>query len=309
MGASSTGTPARRSPGDNSALRDMARHVDELPLLPQVLVRILQLSPSADDYFEQFEELARQDPSFAVRVVALANSAASAPMVPVASIRESLTRMGVSAVNGLVASLAVQRVFMPSDPTQVRLWRHAIQVAVAAQKIAAVARRLGVDPGHAYLAGLLHDIGRFVMLEHAAPDLLKVDESKWTSPEELVQADVDVYTYTHSELGYLACRRWGLPDEVCHVVQTHHDKLDSVIEPGSVEATTFCVQIADRVSVFLLDAPERPDWSEQEIDDVLTGRCLRTTHERLLLPVARLTESIDAMENESERLLSGLGFG
>jgi HD-like signal output (HDOD) protein len=61
----------------------MASKIGELPLLPQVLVKILQLNTSAVDYFEQFESLANEDPALAVRIVAMANSAASAPAVRV----------------------------------------------------------------------------------------------------------------------------------------------------------------------------------------------------------------------------------
>jgi HD-like signal output (HDOD) protein len=77
----STATP--RVKFDTTALHSMASKIGELPLLPQVLVKILQLNTSAVDYFEQFESLANEDPALAVRIVAMANSAASAPAVRV----------------------------------------------------------------------------------------------------------------------------------------------------------------------------------------------------------------------------------
>ncbi len=61
---------------------------------------------------------------------------------------------------------------------------------------------LKIDPAEAYLVGLLHDVGRFIMYEHASEDLLKVDEQNWTSPEQLAAADIEVFKFTHSELGY-----------------------------------------------------------------------------------------------------------
>lgn len=99
-----------------SALHAMDVIIDELPLLPQVLVRILQLNSNSEDYFEQFELLAREDPALAIRVVALANSAASAPVSPIVSIKDALTRMGATTIRNLVTSIAVQRVFLPSKP-------------------------------------------------------------------------------------------------------------------------------------------------------------------------------------------------
>jgi hypothetical protein len=106
------------------------------------------------------------------------------PAVPVVSIRDALTRMGAQAIRNLVASLAVQRVFLPTKPNEVRLRQHSVYAAVAAAMIAETASDRKIDPAEAYLVGFLHDIGRFVMFEHAAPNLLKVDESHWEAPDQ-----------------------------------------------------------------------------------------------------------------------------
>lgn len=91
----------------NSALQNMEGKIDELPMLPQVCVKILQLDPSSGNYFKEFGKLTIEDPAFSAAQVT--------KIVPI----------------------------------------------------------LDVDPAEAYLIGLLHDIGRFVMFEHAAPNLLE----------------------------------------------------------------------------------------------------------------------------------------
>ena len=290
----------------DEALHEMARHIDDLPLLPQVLVRILQLNPSAEDYFENFEVMATEDPAFAVRVVALANSASSAAAAPIETIKGALARLGAGTVANYVASLSVQRVFVPSEPSQIRLWKHSIETAVGAQHIARLVDSLGVDPDQAYLVGLLHDIGRFVMLEHAAPELREVDEHNWATPEELVQADIDVYAYTHSELGYLACKRWGLPDSIAAVVRAHHDDLPKAIVAGSTDAGVFCVQVADRVSTLL--EQQSGERTDAEMEALIQEACLRSRRAQALLPAATLCAELPAIREESARLFSNLGF-
>ncbi len=293
---------------DKSALRAMKAKIDTLPLLPQVLVKLLQLSQTSPDYFDQVEKLAEEDPAFAVRVVALANSASSAPAVPITSIKVALTRMGSAAVGDLVASLAVQRVFMPREANQVRLWQHSISAAVATQRVAGLIPSLELEPGQAYLAGLLHDIGRFVMLEHAAPSLRKVDESNWHTPEELIAADVEIYKFTHSELGFLACRRWGLPDDIAEMVRYHHAPIDGDIDAGSWVALTVCVQIADRLCLSIVERPSDEEQSPEQIEERIVRDCLQTDQERHLLSPAALQAAIPLIQRDSERLLAGLGF-
>ncbi len=292
----------------SQALHSMEEHIDALPLLPQVMVRILQLDASADNYFEQFEQLASEDPAFAVRIVALANSASSSPIEPVCTIRDALTRMGAARVTSFVASLSVQRVFMPTESSQVGLWKHAIETAVSAKRIAQIAPHLQVDPAQAYLVGLLHDIGRFVMLEHAAPELRRVDESDWDTPEDLIEADLAIYHFTHSELGYLACKHWCLPDVIGRVIRTHHDALPDKVSPGSMDAERFCVQVADRISIMLTKTEDLDDLDEAATLDLIRERCLACGAAEAVVTAAALSAELDWIRSESARLFANLGF-
>ena len=296
---------------DTKELRKLEQKVDELPLLPQVLVRILQLDSEDNEYFEQFELLANEDPTLAVRVIALANSAVSSPVSPVVAIKEALARVGVAAINSLVMSLAVQRVLMPTTPDQVRLWKHSIYVAVASRAIAKITPALDVEPSQAYVAGLLHDLGRFTMLEHAAPSLLAVDESHWQTPGELIAADLELYKFTHCELGYLACKHWGLPDVLADVVRNHHQDLGDSAPQDTAAALTRCVQIADRLSISVLENDE----VEQEHDEAMSAAsatiaetCVPTVFERQHCPPALLFGSIPRIQSQARVLLAGLGF-
>jgi len=290
------------------ALKQMEAKIDELPLLPQVLVRLLQLKPTAEDYFESFEGLAKEDPAFAVRVIALANSATSSPVSPIETIREAMARMGATRIGALVASLAVQKVFMPTEDGQVRLWIHSIYAAVAAEAIAGRCTALGLDPGKAYLAGLLHDIGRFVMLEHAAPSLKAVDESNWATPEELVAADVEVYKFTHSELGFLACQRWSLPEDLAQAVRDHHSALSDAFEPGSLDALNYCIQIADRLCINALECDGFDALDADQRVRILEAECLTPVSESRIVSPEMLDALVPFAKRDGGALLSNLGF-
>ncbi len=290
------------------ALHSMEEKIDELPLLPQVLVRILQLDPKSEEYFEEFEHSAKEDPAFAVRVIALANSAASSPVAPISVIRDALARMGATTVAGFVASLAVQRVFMPTEPNQILLWKHSISTAVAAQRVAELVPQLQVHPGHAYLVGLLHDVGRFVMFEHAPKQLLEVDEHNWRTPDEMEAVDVEVFNFTHSELGYLACEHWGVPDAIAEIIRHHHAPLQGTVVPGSGDATTFCVQVADRLSVTLIDSDDFETLSDEQKKERIALYCLKSEEERRLLAVDRLAAEVPIIRRESGYLMENLGL-
>ena len=293
----------------SAALEAMAQKVDGLPLLPQSLVSVLRLDPDEGDYFDRFEELAREDPALAVKIVSFANSAASAPMSPILSIQAALARMGIQPIRSLVASLGVQRVFMPTEPSQVNLGKHSITVGVASQRLAMLLSDLKVEPGFAYLAGLLHDVGRFVMFEHASADLLRVDESNWHSGDDLVSADLDVFLFTHSELGYLACQRWGLPDEIADVVRNHHENLELPVAPGSNAATNLCVQVSDWLDLRIFSNDEFKDAPCDEMAKIIARECPVIETLGTFIDPQALSLHLPAMRSEADELLSGLGFG
>ncbi|MGR8950595.1 MAG: HDOD domain-containing protein [Gammaproteobacteria bacterium] len=81
------------------------------------------------------EQLAREDSRFTVRLLSGANSGGSAPTQPIKSIKDAPVHIAAAKITHLVASLAVERVFVPTSPFQVGPWRDSIQVDLAAQII------------------------------------------------------------------------------------------------------------------------------------------------------------------------------
>src|SRR5271166_1047395 len=132
---------------------DLAAHAEQLPLLPTVVMRVLALDTRSDQYFEALLAVAEEDPTFAVRLIRLANAPSSAPSTPIVTIRQAVVRLGARECAGLVTTLAVARVFVPTTAGHRNLWLHSLQVAVAARVIAGLMTGASVSPEHAYLAG------------------------------------------------------------------------------------------------------------------------------------------------------------
>ncbi len=241
----------------SAGMRSVASAVDQLPVLPSVVSRMLTLDPAAEGYFDAVLSIAEEDPTFAVRVIRLANSPTSAPTKPIVSVRQAVVRLGARECAALVTALSVSRVFIPTTQGQRNLWVHALQTAVAARTIAAIPAARRCSPEQAYLAGLLHDIGRFVMFEAAANDLGRVDETHWSSPQQLLDVETRLLGYDHAQLGAAVCKRWLLPDAVTELVRLHH-----VAEvPASLGASEFghllrVVQMADMFSVTMMVDPD-----------------------------------------------------
>jgi HD-like signal output (HDOD) protein len=240
-------------PDDRRERRGLSRpgrdvEIDQLPVLPGVMVRLMSLSPESEELFEDVLEISRQDPGLALRVIRTANSPMSAPISPIDTIEGAIARLGASHVMDLVTTVAVARVFVPSTPGETDLWLHAIEVATASRTIIEQYHVQGITTGHAYLAGLLHDIGRFVLFDQSPQFIRAVDDLAWTTPTELIDAERQICGIDHAELGGRVCAHWDVPERIRTVVHDHHRALADT--PPAVRALLGVVKLADWVSIW-----------------------------------------------------------
>ena len=222
--------------------------IQQLPLLPSVLMRALRLDLNAEDLFDRLLALLRADPAFAVRLMRIANSASVSPAKEVRTLNQALTVVGCNATINLITLHSAMRVFVPSHDWERDLWRHAFDVACLMQSLA-LKLKSGIDPDQAYLAGLLHDIGRFILYLEAPEALREVDETAWSTPQQLVEAEMAICGFDHAELGFLALQKWTLPLTLALTVRYHHVNQSHKIEmPEQVRPIILLLQFADWIS-------------------------------------------------------------
>lgn len=249
-------------------LRRLIGRISELPVLPSVLVELLVLDPQADSYPDQVTELISIDPGFSLRVLRAANSADSAPIAPIVSISAAIARIGTVRAARLVLAGGVVRAFVPRDAWERSLWLHALQVGAMSRELAHANPSLGVAPEHAYAAGLLHDVGRFIMFQEAPEQLRDIDEGEWGDAAGLLEIERSVCGIDHCQVGAMACERWGLPIPLIAAVELHHGTPG---EPHSTDPLVKVVRAAD-LSMFPSSIPGQPSFAERsdaEVDATL----------------------------------------
>lgn len=131
------------------------------PVLPNVVSKMLVLDKESEDYYEDVLSLASEDPFIAAKIIFLANSAALAGRTKIETLTQAVVRVGINQVSTLITSISLSKSFKPTHQSHRNLWLHSLKVAIAATKIAQLNQ---INGEQAYLSGLLHEIGRFILL-------------------------------------------------------------------------------------------------------------------------------------------------
>lgn len=285
----------------------LERRIDNLPVLPTVVGQLLMLDREDDRFFDRVLRLVESDPSFAARMLSAANSASSAPRVPVTSVRSALTRLGSVGASNMILAVAVTRVFIPRDAWERSLWRHALQVGGALRALTlAVHEPFGFTADDAFAAGLLHDIGRFVMFEEA-PDLLRqIDEGGWNSPGELIETEREICGVSHTELGAHACERWGLPHLLADVVRRHHEP-DIDPNAGPVDALIALTHFTD-LAMFPSAMPGSPGYDAAGVE-VIEAELMPKLPDGFIISANSLHDIISTVTAEVDDICRALGIG
>lgn len=259
MNQTSAGGPA---PGEMAArLHD---DVVNLPMLPSVLVRLSGLSPDSTSYFDDVRALVHADPGIAVKVLRMANSAGGGATNATSSIDMALIRVGARRVVDLMLADHGLQMFPARTKWQRDLWAHSILAAHYMRRMAPMLLDARIDSEQAYLAGLLHDVGRFLMFAMQPEAFAAVEESNWDGPQGLLDTEMRICGCTHTALAYEALTRWGVSRDLAEAARDHHrgepGRDDS---PSDASAGPLVALLRDVDWLALRVAADGPDWLDR----------------------------------------------
>ena len=207
------------------SLKKVIARIRSLPALPILFLNVMNELKSPDASVEKVGAIISQDVAMSAKVLQLVNSAFFGMQRKVESPAQAVTLLGLDIVKSLI--LMVQVFSQSHTPKMARfsmdaLWEHSLLVARCAQ---AIMRKAGPDKkvaDDAFMAGLLHDIGKLILASNL-PDIYNqimtlVDKEKLT----VLDAERRVLDVTHGELGGYLMGLWGFPDPVIESCIYHY---------------------------------------------------------------------------------------
>lgn len=231
-------------------------HLDSLPTLPAVAAQLLQVTGDPSSAAGDVVRILRADQSLCAKVLSFAGSAATAGRGGTQTIDKAVTLLGFRAVRSLALGVAafdclgsVQgkggTTTTPSGFDRKEFWKHSLAVASAARRIAGAYRALGVDNEEAFVAGLLHDIGKVAMDALLPKSYARVAARANANRSDIADAERAIVGVDHTVAGRRIAERWRLPRELQEVVWLHHLSPDSLPASVAKPKLVWLVQLAD----------------------------------------------------------------
>jgi putative nucleotidyltransferase with HDIG domain len=275
--------------------RKELRDFEEIPGAPHVLGKVLELTEENTTVSTNaLADVIACDAALSARLLAVANSWAVGGTRSVVHIPQAILRLGFTQVRDLVAGVSVWARLGESrgiTPTRrYALWLHSATVAAVAKRLA---RRAGLDPGRAYVCGVLHDVGKLVLG-------LRLGDTYWHMLEEaeergdgLVRLEMESTGCHHATVGGWLLSRWGLPAPIVEAVSHHHGR--------AADRLAESVALADAIVV-------QAETSPQNCEEAIHRLHPPTAHMRVPDPAELVAIYADAVE-ETGRLVNLLACG
>ncbi|MCA9306209.1 MAG: HDOD domain-containing protein [Phycisphaerales bacterium] len=241
------GSRAQQSDQARRAEMVLAR-LDALPTLSAVAVRVLNLSGSGEGGAREIVPLIESDPALTARLLRMCRMSNTGLGSKITTVERAVVLLGLDAVRTALLSVEVMELYSVSgddagdegfDPQE--LWRRSIAVACASEALARTVK--GVDPGEAFVAGLLQNLGMLALYRVVTASFARMVGVARRSLSDMASVSARTVGMDHRTMGKRLAEQWGLPHAIQDVVmfagqsggnlpEVSHRRLISVVTVG-----------------------------------------------------------------------------
>jgi len=198
--------------------------IERLKPMPAVVSKAFSLLTKGEYSINQVEEIISLDPSITADLLKLANSPYYSFGTKIGTVGRAIVVLGSKTVLDILVTLYTSTFLKKDAPGYSiegrQMWRHALMVALASEKLA---KKLKLKCDVSYTAGLLHDVGKTIMGEFLKDKITQAIELVEKEKIPFIEAERKVMGIDHAEVGALAARHWKFPGELVNAIRYHHE--------------------------------------------------------------------------------------
>jgi HD-like signal output (HDOD) protein len=205
-------------------LEELANEGTQLATPPEIYFKLNQALNDEDCSFDEIGQIISMDPALTTELLKLVNSSYYTFKPPIETVNHALTIIGTKQLAELVLASSVIKMFsgIPENLVDMKsFWKHSIGCGLAARSLAELTGKFG-NVESLFVAGLLHDIGRLILLLKVPNDFQTAIQKSQRTGNPLFVEEKKIWGFDHAELGGALIQNWKLPDRLVEVAKYHH---------------------------------------------------------------------------------------
>ena len=218
---------------DNEILERIVSQTESLPSLPDLYCRLMEEIRTSEGSIQRVGEIIETDLSMSAKVVQLVSSAFFGLPRRVSRPSEAVMLLGLDTVKSLALTEGLFSKFAESTLSFIpikSIYEHSMKTGLLAREIAGVEGADKVMVADAFIAGLLHDVGKLLLGHNISDIYQKIFERSSQEKIPFFEAERAKLGTTHGEVGAYLLGLWGLPDAVVEGVAFHHNLSGSLVK-------------------------------------------------------------------------------
>ena len=240
---------AERSIFEPLTLDQLVGKGQELPSLPEIFSRVSRQLEDPTCSLEQIANTIQNDPAITSRILKMVNITYCGLPGKVITVTEAVNLLGRERCKHILIGSVVGGVFdsdeNPAFSVQA-FWQHSIKTALIARQLAGFTD--GIDePEAMFTAGLLHDIGKLMLIERFPEEMLAAEETMIRRRIDELSAELSQVGLTHTAVGEALMLHWGLPDILVDCARCHHE----TVHDGLNRRETHLIYLSNRLSEYV----------------------------------------------------------
>lgn len=218
--------------------------VKDLPPLPSVVMRAMEMSQDPNVSIRNLQQVISQDQALSAKMLRIVNSAMYALRREVSTVSHAVAVLGLETVKSVIMAASVERVFTTAKDLGTKLMSdHSWGTALSAR---AIARRVRYEnPEEALICGLMHDIGKPVLLQNFQQQYREIISDVYNGHTSFHQSELLAFGFSHAHVGSLLARKWNFPPQLAEAVGYHHN-------PGSAPSFKALACIVNLANAFMV---------------------------------------------------------
>lgn len=230
-----------------------------LPPFPAVAMRVVQMLSREDMSLKELSAEIQSDPALSSELLTLANSPLFAFRTEIRTVLQASALLGAQRVKALALTVGMRTYLMQSFqiPALLACWRHSLACALLAEELAVASM---MEKDFAYLAGLLHDIGRLALGMIKPIEYANLLASAGKGALAVLEGERALFDIDHCQAGRWLTESWKLPNAFAEIAAHHHDKPRGKFD--IVALVHHSCRMADALGFEAAQSPQPPSFEE-----------------------------------------------